>query len=100
MSVLSPYPNPLPQISKTPNPHRLTRRSAITVFAAALSPGWLAAADAASLLRTGGCAVMIRHAQTVSGVGDPPNFDLTVCSTQRNLLALYAVEQVFSAAAP
>ena len=81
MSVSNPYPyQNLP-----PNPHRLTRRSAITVFAAALSPGWLAAADAASLLRTGGCAMMIRHAQTVSGVGDPPNFDLAVCSTQRNL---------------
>lgn len=29
--------------------------------------------------------MLIRHAQTVSGVGDPPNFDLAVCSTQRNL---------------
>jgi phosphohistidine phosphatase SixA len=33
----------------------------------------------------GGVAVMIRHAQTVPGVGDPPGFRLGDCSTQRNL---------------
>ncbi len=35
----------------------------------------------------GGVAVMIRHAQTVPGVGDPPEFRLDECSTQRNLSA-------------
>ena len=37
------------------------------------------------LLREGGCVVLMRHAQTDPGVGDPPNFKLGDCSTQRNL---------------
>ncbi len=39
----------------------------------------------AALLRTGGCVLMLRHAQTESGIGDPPGFTLGKCSTQRNL---------------
>ena len=42
-------------------------------------------ADEARLLRTGACVVMLRHAQTDLGVGDPPEFDLAQCRTQRNL---------------
>ena len=38
-----------------------------------------------TLLREGGCVVLMRHAQTDPGVGDPPNFKLGECSTQRNL---------------
>ena len=38
-----------------------------------------------TLLREGGCVVLMRHAQTEPGVGDPPNFRLGECSTQRNL---------------
>lgn len=41
--------------------------------------------DVAALLRTGGCVLMLRHAQTEAGIGDPPNFQLDQCSTQRNL---------------
>lgn len=37
------------------------------------------------LLREGGCVVLMRHAQTDPGVGDPPNFKPGECSTQRNL---------------
>ena len=36
-------------------------------------------------LRQGGHVVLIRHAATVPGVGDPENFKLGVCATQRNL---------------
>jgi len=36
-------------------------------------------------LRQGGCALLLRHARTDPGVGDPPGFRLGVCSTQRNL---------------
>lgn len=36
-------------------------------------------------LRSGGVAVLLRHAQTVPGVGDPPGFKLDDCATQRNL---------------
>ncbi len=39
------------------------------------------------LLREGGCAVLMRHAQTEPGVGDPPGFTLGQCRTQRNLSA-------------
>ena len=41
--------------------------------------------DAAALLREGACVLMLRHAQTEAGIGDPPNFQLSQCSTQRNL---------------
>ena len=48
-----------------------------------------AAADEAAWreLAAGGCAVLLRHAQTVDGIGDPPGFRLDDCSTQRNLSA-------------
>lgn len=38
-----------------------------------------------SLLKGGGQVVLIRHAVTTPGVGDPPGFRLDDCSTQRNL---------------
>lgn len=41
--------------------------------------------DIAALLRAGSCALMLRHAQTEPGVGDPPGYQLDQCSTQRNL---------------
>ena len=37
------------------------------------------------LLRAGGCVVLMRHAQTEPGLGDPPGFTLGQCRTQRNL---------------
>ena len=38
-----------------------------------------------SLLKQGGQVVLMRHAVTTPGVGDPPGFRLDDCSTQRNL---------------
>jgi broad specificity phosphatase PhoE len=38
-----------------------------------------------SALQRGGHVVLIRHAITVPGVGDPPGFRLHDCTTQRNL---------------
>jgi len=38
-------------------------------------------------LRTGGLVLLIRHAATDPGIGDPPGFVLARCSTQRNLSA-------------
>jgi len=38
-----------------------------------------------ALLREGGQVLLMRHAQTDPGVGDPPNFRVGDCSTQRNL---------------
>ena len=37
------------------------------------------------LLQAGGHVVLLRHAVTDPGVGDPPGFQLGNCSTQRNL---------------
>ncbi len=52
----------------------------------AVTPAW---ADPAlwALLRDGGQIVLIRHAVTDPGVGDPPGFRLDDCRTQRNLSA-------------
>jgi broad specificity phosphatase PhoE len=52
-------------------------------FAAqATGPGQV---DLAQAIRTPGAVVMIRHAQTEPGIGDPANFRLADCATQRNL---------------
>jgi len=42
-------------------------------------------ADLLDALRAGGCVLLIRHARTDPGVGDPPGYRVEVCSTQRNL---------------
>lgn len=49
---------------------------------------WLASAQTeplATRLRAGACVVLLRHAQTEPGFGDPPDFRIDQCSTQRNL---------------
>ena len=60
-------------------------------FLALLPSATLLSARAAespwALLARGGRVVLLRHAATVPGIGDPPGFKLGVCSTQRNLSA-------------
>ena len=63
----------------------LERRKALWLLAVSAWPVASRAQDAAALLRDGGCVLMLRHASTVPGVGDPPGFQLGTCSTQRNL---------------
>ena len=68
----------------------MNRRETLQTFLAAsalptLSSYAQSLPDVAALLREGGCVLMLRHAQTEAGVGDPPNFQLSQCSTQRNL---------------
>ncbi len=46
-----------------------------------------ASAELWQQLRLGGHVLLIRHAATDPGVGDPPHFDLNDCKTQRNLNA-------------
>ncbi len=41
--------------------------------------------EAAIKMREPGYLLMMRHAQTVAGIGDPEQFKLGDCSTQRNL---------------
>ncbi len=63
----------------------LSRRNALTLLAATAAPAWSQTNDPATLLRAGACVVLLRHAATVPGIGDPPNFKLDDCRTQRNL---------------
>ena len=74
------------------NPSPSRRRLLITSLGLAGSWGAMgsvrAAGDpAATLQGAGGLAVLIRHARTEPGVGDPPGYDLAVCSSQRQLSA-------------
>jgi len=67
------------------------RRMALMIIGALLSlilaaPSVAAASDALwDLLRGGGQVVVMRHATTTPGTGDPAGFRLDDCSTQRNL---------------
>ena len=63
----------------------LDRRGALVLLAASVWPVESHSEDSAALLRGGGCVLLLRHASTMPGVGDPPEFRLGVCSTQRNL---------------
>ena len=74
----------------------MKRRQALTVWMTLAASSWLArpastyaqaTPDMTAILRTGGCIVLLRHAQTEPGIGDPPNFRLEQCNTQRNLSA-------------
>ena len=72
---------------------RTLGRWLISTMAALLFAGVGARAGAAELdeaallkrMAQGGVVLMMRHAQTVSGIGDPPGFNLAQCATQRNL---------------
>ncbi|MBT9463198.1 histidine phosphatase family protein [Hydrogenophaga sp.] len=64
------------------------REFALTTAVGVGTTTWPAHAQAPgfwTLLREGGCVVLMRHAQTEPGVGDPPDFKLGECGTQRNL---------------
>lgn len=67
----------------------VVRRSLAALVIAGLALPLLAraATDEAlwSLLRQGGQIVLVRHAQTTPGVGDPSGMRLDDCATQRNL---------------
>lgn len=70
----------------------LTRRTAVAAMAIGCLPmrnAWAAdtmdGPQIAALLRKGSCVALMRHAETVPGVGDPPEFKLDDCRTQRNL---------------
>lgn len=60
----------------------------LTVIALALVTAGSAAASNEEIwqaLRNGGQVVLMRHAETTPGTGDPPGFRLDDCATQRNL---------------
>ena len=62
-----------------------TRRAFAFLLASLASRPALAQADLIERLRGGGLVVLMRHARTEPGTGDPPGFRLDDCSTQRNL---------------
>ncbi len=66
-------------------PVELPRREVLAGLLALGLSGWAFARAPADALRAGNCALLLRHAATDPGIGDPPDFNLAVCSTQRNL---------------
>ena len=64
-----------------------SRRAFLAGTAALMTSPWTVADDttAWNRLREGGLVVLMRHAATVPGLGDPPGFKLEDCATQRNL---------------
>lgn len=66
----------------------MRRRALLASLAAAWLPGVRAADDSAwSALQGGGAVLLLRHAATEPGIGDPPGFRIEDCATQRNLSA-------------
>ncbi len=67
----------------------MKRRSCLGWLTLMAVPAWAPAADGSAqlwrLLRRGGHAILMRHARTVAGIGDPAGFRLEQCPTQRNL---------------
>ncbi len=71
-----------------PLPGLPSRRDTLQWAAAGALTGFSAGAladDFANALRKGGVVVLLRHSTTTAGVGDPPEFRLDQCKTQRNL---------------
>ena len=66
----------------------MTGRREFLLAGALLAAAPRAAADVLDVwtrLRKGGLAILMRHAVTEPGLGDPPGFRLDDCATQRNL---------------
>jgi phosphohistidine phosphatase SixA len=64
----------------------MRRRVLLALTGASLLLGRRAAADdLVTRLRDGGLVLLMRHARTEPGTGDPPGFRHDDCSTQRNL---------------
>lgn len=71
-------------------PMLLQRRAFVSSLALGVCGSALAQADPqdeqlAARLRAGACVLLLRHARTTPGIGDPAGFRLETCSTQRNL---------------
>ena len=67
----------------------MLRRSVLRSLPLLVAPSALTANEGGAGLwrrmKAGGHVVLIRHAATVAGIGDPPGFRLNSCATQRNL---------------
>jgi phosphohistidine phosphatase SixA len=58
----------------------------LVLFAAALPVALRADEAGLAALKAGGHVMIVRHGLTTPGFGDPPNFRLDDCATQRNLV--------------
>ena len=67
----------------------LSRRTCLKgLLLASLSPAaWAKSTPFWQRVEQGACVVLMRHAMTDPGLGDPPGFQLNQCHTQRNLSA-------------
>src|SRR3712207_523458 len=63
----------------------MRRRPFLLLAAACLVPRGARADELLDRLRRGGLVMLMRHARTEPGTGDPPGFRHDDCSTQRNL---------------
>lgn len=65
----------------------MRRRDLLLVIGVIAVAPRVPAQDAAlwTALQAGGLAIVLRHAETEPGVGDPPGYRLADCTTQRNL---------------
>lgn len=61
------------------------RQLLLGALAAAAFPARADEATAWKRLRAGGMVILMRHATTEQGLGDPPGYRMGDCSTQRNL---------------
>jgi phosphohistidine phosphatase SixA len=61
------------------------REFLLGALALGLAPAFAAAEALWPQLRAGGHVLLMRHASTEPGLGDPPGFRLEDCATQRNL---------------
>lgn len=60
--------------------------AALGLFAAHLAAAPKADEAALAALKAGGQVMIVRHGLTTPGFGDPPNFRIDDCATQRNLV--------------
>ncbi|MDX5362606.1 MAG: histidine phosphatase family protein [Pseudazoarcus pumilus] len=60
---------------------------ALLLLAALLPAAHADEARALEAMRAGGVVILLRHTTTEPGIGDPPEFTLGNCATQRNLSA-------------
>ena len=65
----------------------MLRRCVLALLVLLAAPLALADNDLWQRLQSGGYILLIRHAATDPGIGDPPGFRLAACATQRNLSA-------------
>ncbi|HUQ27789.1 MAG TPA: histidine phosphatase family protein [Usitatibacter sp.] len=64
----------------------MTRAFFVALLALACAPAWAGDDDKLwAQLRRGGNVLLVRHASTESGLGDPARFRIDDCATQRNL---------------